>query len=34
LVLMATTHLAYWRRVKSIPLKEQTNIDPGERSGD
>ncbi|GMI16847.1 hypothetical protein TrLO_g6235 [Triparma laevis f. longispina] len=28
-VLMATSHLTYWRRVKSIPLKDQTNIDPG-----
>ena len=28
-VLMATTHSCYWRRVKSTPLKEQTNVDPG-----
>ena len=29
IVLMATTHLSYWRRVKSIPPKKQTNILPG-----
>ncbi|GMH89458.1 hypothetical protein TrVE_jg13098 [Triparma verrucosa] len=28
-VLMATSHLTYWRRVKSIPLKKQKNIDLG-----
>ena len=28
-VLMATTHSCYWRRVKSTPLKDQTNVDPG-----
>ena len=29
LVIMATSHLSYWRRVKSIPPKQQTNILPG-----
>ena len=30
MVLMSTSHLCYWKRVKSIPPKEQTNIHPGE----
>ena len=30
MVLMSTSHLCYWKRVKSMPPKEQTNIHPGE----
>ena len=30
MVLMSTSHLCYWKQVKSIPPKEQTNINPGE----
>lgn len=29
MVLMSTSHITYWRRVKSVPPKEQTNILPG-----
>ena len=29
MVLMATTHLSYWKHVKATPPKEQTNILPG-----
>jgi len=29
MVLMSTTHIVYWRRVKSVEPKKQTNINPG-----